>query len=198
MAKKAEMMTLITGPNNEGRACRPMQENPVARPVAGRKTLAGFTLLELVLVMVLICTVLGMASVSLRGFFSSRQTQDAAAQIVALTDFARAQAAAQGRVYRLNLDTRDGRYWLTAQTGGTFVAPASEFGRVFLLPEGTSARWDAPVGVDARGWVPFYPDGRTEGATVLLTGRQGETVQVACSSPVERFQVIAHRAGGGQ
>lgn len=155
-----------------------------------RRSAAGFTLLELILVMVLICTVLGLASVSLRGFFASRQTKDAAAQIVALTEFARAQAAAEGKMYRLNLDTEASRYWLTAETGGTFVMPASEFGRVFVLPEGTSASWDAPTGIHDRGWIPFYPDGRTEAAAIRLTGRQGDTVEVTCSSPAERFQVV--------
>ena len=41
----------------------------------------GFTLIELILVMVILCTVLGMAGPSLRGFFSQRQVEDAAASI---------------------------------------------------------------------------------------------------------------------
>jgi len=151
----------------------------------------GFTLLELVLVMVIICTALGMAAPSLRGFFTSRQTTDAAAQIVALAQYARTSAIAQGRTFRLNVDTRQGAYWLTAQTGGAFQPLASDFGRVFRLPEGTAAVWETPEDAEARGWIVFHPDGRTEAAAIRLVGRQGSSSRVICPSPAERFRVEA-------
>ena len=174
------MTTSITGPSADRRPAR----------------LAGFTLLELVLVMVIICTVLGMAAPSLRGFFASRQTVDAGAQIVALTQYARTEAASEGRVYRLNLDAETGRYWLTAQTGGAFAPLSAEFGRVFCLPEGTTARWNSAGEAASSGWIPFYPDGRTEPADIRLTGRQGDTVQIVCASPAEQFRVVASAHGG--
>jgi len=148
--------------------------------------------------MVIICTVLGMAAPSLRGFFASRRTNDAAAHIVALTKFARAQAAAQGRMYRLNLDVEEDRYWLTAQRGGAFSTLDSRFGRVFLLPDGTRASWEMPADGDLRGWIPFYPDGRTEPTRLHLTGRRGEVVDVVCLSPAERFAVFIPEGGGGR
>ena len=58
----------------------------------------GFTLLELILVMVILSTVLAMAAPSLSGFFGSRQTHDTAAQILALTQLARSQAISEGVV----------------------------------------------------------------------------------------------------
>ena len=75
----------------------------------------GFTLLELILVMVILSTVLAMAAPSLRGFFGSRKTNDTASQILSLTQFARSQAISEGIIYRLNFDTRERTYWLTAQ-----------------------------------------------------------------------------------
>jgi len=160
----------------------------------GKRT--AFTLLELVLVMVIICTVLAMASVSLRGFFGSRRTADAAAQIVALTQFARGRSTAEGRVWRINLDTQEGKYWLTAQEAGTYEKIPSEFGRVFLLPEGTSAKWMAPADAELRGWISFHADGRTEAAHIRLTGRQGQTANIVCAAPAERFRVVLDAAGG--
>ena len=191
------MMTSTTGPSAKGHAPRCAQLERVAGVAGRREPAAGFTLLELVLVMVIICTVLAMAAPSLRGFFASRQTSDAAAKIVALAEFARSQAAAEGRTYHLNLDTENGKYWLTAQEGGSFTMLSSEFGRTFLLPEGTSARWEAPAEAGSRGWIPFYPDGRTEAAAISLTGRQSENVRVVCLSPAEQFQVVVPAAGGG-
>ncbi len=162
-----------------------------ARSWKARQPLAaGFTLLELVLVMVIICTVLAMAAPSLRGFFASRQTADAAAQIVALTHLARSRAVAEGRLYRLNLDVEAGTYRLTVQEGGTFRNLGSEFGRLFSLPDGTLASWEAPAEAVSRGYIQFYPSGRTEPATVRLTGRRGKIVEITCLSPMELFRVV--------
>jgi len=195
------MTTLTTGPSGETRAPRRARPAPAGLRSAHSRgrvchtRAAGFTLLELILVMVIICTVLAMASPSLRGFFASRATHDAAAQMVALAQFARAQAAAEGRVYRLNLDSENGQYWLTRQEQGAFAPLPSEFGRVFSLPEGTSASWDTSTGADAPDRVSFYPDGRAEAARIHLTGRQGEALDVVCGSPAELFRVVAPDAG---
>jgi prepilin-type N-terminal cleavage/methylation domain-containing protein len=151
----------------------------------------GFTLLELVLVMMIICTVLAMAAPSLRGFFASHQTQDAAACIVALAGFARSQAIAEARVYRLNFDTEQGTYWLTAQSTGAFELLGTEFGRTFLLPEGTELNFESGEAAGQSSYVDFYPTGRVDPATITLTGRRGDTVVVACASATEQFHVVA-------
>lgn len=154
------------------------------------KTPGGFTLLELVLVMVIITTTLAMASVSLRGFFASRETFDAARQFVSLAHYARAQAAAEGRTYRLNLDAAENKYWLTAGLGGAFERLANEFGRDFLLPEGATATWEHPTDAPERPWIEFHPDGRSETVRILFVGRSGDAARVVCKSPAERFAVV--------
>lgn len=147
---------------------------------------AGFTLLELILIMVVICTVLAVAAPSLRGFFASRQTADEAAHIVALTQFARSQAVTEGRVYRLNFDLERGVYWLTSERGGTFVALDNEIGRRFFLPAGMRAGWLD----EDRDHVAFYADGGTDAATLQLVGLQGEVLEVTCSSPAGGYRVV--------
>ena len=154
------------------------------------------TLLELILVMLIICTVLGMAAPSLRGFFGSRQTADAVAEIVALTQYARSYATAEGKVYRLNFGLDEGTYWLTTTQGGAFGKLTDEFGREFHLPDGTTARWEKAPGTPARDYIAFYPDGRTEAATLRLTGRRGAAFDVVCLSPAEGFRVKTVTEGG--
>jgi type II secretion system protein H len=158
---------------------------------------AGFSLLELILVMMIMCMALAAAAPSLRGFFASRQTWDAAGQIVALAHYARSQAAAEGRTYRLNVDRHRGAYWLTAQTPTGYESPAREFGRVFKAPAGATISWES-AGPDAamRDWIAFYPDGRSEAVRLRLTGQQGEAVDVVCRSPAEPFEAV--RAGQEQ
>ncbi len=172
------MTTSTTGPRNRPRGVR-----------------AAFTLLELVLVMMLICTVLAMAAPSLRGFFASRETADTASSLVALTQLARSQAIAEGAPYRLNLDAGSGRYWLTVQQAGAFVNLTSDFGRIFHLPDGVQAELDVDGASADRDYVTFYPDGRTEPAVIHLEGRQGDRADVECDAPAESFRVTTPKEG---
>jgi type II secretion system protein H len=151
---------------------------------------SGFTLLELILVMVIISTVLAMAAPSLRGFFSSRKTDDAVFQIIALTKLARAQAITEGRVYRFNMDTDESKYWLTVRDAGVFSQLNKEFGRKFLLPEGTSVQFEKENKEKDEPYIEFYPQGRTETSTIRLTDRRGDVFEIACLSPTEQFRMV--------
>ena len=151
----------------------------------------GFTLLELIVVLALVSMLLGLAAPSLRGFFASRQTADAAAQMLALTQLAGSRAAARGDVYRLNIDLETNTYWLTVQEEGEFVDLGSEFGRHFRFPEGTTVRVEMLSGGEPIPYVDFYPTGRTEEAVIELTGRQGEVYQVVCESATEAFRILS-------
>jgi len=148
--------------------------------------------MELVLVLVVVSVVLALSAPSLRGFFASRQTDDAARTMLALIQWGQSQAAAQGRPCRLNVDPANGTYWLTVQRGGAYVDVESEMGRRFQLPEGATVtvRSDS-VGDDAHPCVQFYPNRRSDVAVIEITGRQGEVFQVACPSATEPFRVIA-------
>ena len=41
-----------------------------------------------------------------------------------------------------------------------------------------------------RDYVSFFPDGRTEPATITLSGVQGEHVEIKCVSPTESFRIV--------
>jgi type II secretion system protein H len=156
-----------------------------------RHTPGGFTLLELIVVLVLISTVLAIAAPSLRGFAHGRQTADAAARILSLTHLARSRAISRGCVHRLNVDAQMGTYWLSMQQGGAFVEIEDDFGREFRLPGGVSVKVDSPSADEPVPYVEFHPDGRCEAATIQLTGGRGEILQVTCASPSERFRIVS-------
>ena len=142
--------------------------------------------------MLVICTVLAMAAPSLKGFFASRRGADAAATLVALTGYARSQAISEGRTYRMNVDSKAGTYFLTAQNGGTYGAPHTEFGQVFQFPAGDQVELvvDGVDPAQGQDYVSFFPDGRTQPATITLSGLQGERVVVKCLSATEPFRVV--------
>jgi len=157
----------------------------------------GFTLLELILVMVILSTVLAMAAPSLRGFFTSRQTQDAAAQLLALTQLARSQAICEGTGFRLNLDAGQGQYWLTSWQRGTFEKLTTEFGRVFTLPKGTVMQLDGAEQDGDEAFVSFAPQGTTTAARIRLIDRRGQIVDVMCPAATESFYILTGKQNNG-
>jgi Tfp pilus assembly protein FimT len=155
------------------------------------------TLLELILVMAIICTVLAMAAPSLRGFFASRRTHNAAARMLALMKACRSRAISEGRIYRFNLDAEEGVFWMSVRQEGVFRELPSEFGRRFDLPEATTAsREDLAPGSPAH--VQFHPDGRADRVLIRLTGQGGEVVELTCPSATEFYEIRSPLAEGNE
>jgi type II secretion system protein H len=154
--------------------------------------LEGFTLLELILVMVIISTVLAMAAPSLRGFFSSRKIHDAAANVLSLVRYARSQAIAEGVTYRLNFDSDKGVYWLTSNKEGAFSGLKNEFGREFMLPDDTTVQLETEKKEkgDAEKYIAFFPQGMAECATITLTDRAGDVIEILSPSPAEAYRIV--------
>jgi Tfp pilus assembly protein FimT len=140
--------------------------------------------------MVILSTVLAMAAPSLRGFFASRQINDAAAQILALKQYARSQAISEGIVYRLNFDTQQRTYWLTAQRAGVFAQPNTEFGQVFELPKDMVMELEQLEKKDRDVFLAFTPHGTVTPGTVRLIDRGGRALEVTCPTATESFSII--------
>jgi len=151
------------------------------------------TLLELILVMVILSTVLAMAAPSLRGFFASRRIEDTAAQILALTQLARSQAVSEGIVYRLNFDTRQRTYWLTAQRAGAFEELGSGLGQVFTLPKDVNVELEEIEEEDGDTFLVFTPFGTVTAGTIRLIDRRGQAIDVTCPTVTESFSIEQSR-----
>jgi hypothetical protein len=137
--------------------------------------------------MVIICTLLGAASPSLRGFFISRKTDDTAARILAVTRLARSRAISEGRVYRLNFDLRQRTVFLTAPGEGGFRQIESSLGVAFRLPDEVEVEVADAYG--SRDYLDFFPDGRAEPAMIRVTDVKGGVAEVVCAAPTEAFVV---------
>src|SRR6476620_9764924 len=64
------------------------------RPAQNLRRTNGFTLIELILVMLLLTIIVGTAMPSVRGFLGWSRSRDAIAQIIAMTQYAKSKAAA--------------------------------------------------------------------------------------------------------
>ncbi len=152
--------------------------------------LGGFTLLELILVMVILSTVLAMAAPSLRGFFGSRKTHDEAAQLLALTQYARSQAISEGIIYRLNFDTNERTYWLTSQHAGVFEELETEFGYTFTFPNDIAVELEDVDKDDDEMFFAFTPQGTVTAGTIRLIDRRGLVLEITCPTVTESFSIV--------
>lgn len=159
----------------------------------------GFTLLELVLVLMLIGIVLGMAAPSLRGWARGSKLRDASDQFVSVARYARSQAIATGQTHRISINSEGTGYELLIQSGEEFTAPEGGIGPEFELLEGLQIRLvqrspeaDARIaqGGSSDATIDFFPTGRVEVAQVRISGPENDGFDILCATPSEGFRVL--------
>ena len=158
-----------------------------------RLTTSGFTLVELLLVMVIIAVMVAIVAPSLSGFAIGRKTNFAAVQLVAMAKYARSQAINEGRTYRLNIDASTApAVWLTIDQSGQYVAPTNSWGNRVQLADGLTLRTDLTPQPPNGTYIDFHPDGRTgdNPAHVWISDTQGRVIELACLSPTELFRIL--------
>ena len=156
----------------------------------------AFTLFELVLVLVMISILMAVAAPSLRNSFAGWRARDATEDLFTLTRLARERAIADRTVYRLNIDTRGGTYWIQVQDGERFVATGTDFGQIARFPDGMRVELSRADGVVAGSWIDFHPNGRTDPATIRLTNSLNELTVIHCPSPAETFRILTNEEAG--
>ena len=156
-----------------------------------RRKQSGFTLLELVLVMVIIAIALSAAVPMLQGWSRVRDLNNAADQFVQFTRLARAQAAADGVIYRLNIDANSGTYQLTKQDDQKFITMATDLGDVQRMPVGFRIELTPAAGqTSSSSAIDFYPTGRTQPSTIRISAPSGDSRVVNCPAAAEQFVIV--------
>jgi general secretion pathway protein H len=156
---------------------------------------AGFTLLELVLVLLIISVAIAIVMPSLSNTARGRRVGDTAAQLVTLTNYAHNQAISEGKLYRLNLQPNGSGFWLTMQQDdGQFVELGQEMGQRVDVPEDLRLETDLPRQQDGGTYVTFRPNGRCEPAPVnfRVSDGAGGVTQITCESSTELFHIVVN------
>ncbi|OFV88605.1 MAG: hypothetical protein A3J75_05355 [Acidobacteria bacterium RBG_16_68_9] len=148
---------------------------------------AGFTLIEVSLVLMILGVLLGLMVPRLRDPAHADIVSHARRLAVTLR-FVRHEAILNGRTYRLNYDLTDHRYWVTSAESEDDLA---EFGReggilakaVTLPPplgfSDVNLPWTAGRVHEGYGFTTFYPDGVVDLTLVHLdNGREAYTLLV--------------------
>jgi prepilin-type N-terminal cleavage/methylation domain-containing protein len=132
---------------------------------------AGFTLLELLVVTLILSVLVALSVPQFRGTFRHLQLQVFASDVATLLTYASRRAVARGEVLRIQFDVKGRRYWLAraeeasatheASPAEKFEQVSGKFGRVASAPGSISFTSSAPE-------VTFYPDGRADRFEMLI------------------------------
>jgi len=157
----------------------------------------GFTLLELLIVMIIIV----IAAFAVRPTFGKaiegNQERTALRQLVGFFQLARTQSVAKGRLVRLTFEPMEATFAAEVQTepdrDPTVFDPMRLLGRSGIqLPDSLSVSRLAIGGQEVsardRADIYFYPDGRTDGVSMLLADDYGREVLVEVSSATGRVR----------
>jgi prepilin-type N-terminal cleavage/methylation domain-containing protein len=143
----------------------------------------GFTLLELIMVMVILAIAAAIVVPTLRGFALSRATESATEQVLTLAHYGRTQAINEGRNFHLNFDTRAGQVWLTAldQNTNTYIPPTNEYGDRYTLPRGISLTVD----VDPQPNTGLVQPASIQQSTVTPTPLYGQPIAAQSNAIIQ-------------
>ncbi|HVT90927.1 MAG TPA: GspH/FimT family pseudopilin [Tepidisphaeraceae bacterium] len=163
---------------------------------------SGFTLLELVLVMMIACIVMAVAAPRLRGWSHGADMTNTADQILMLMRYAQSHAVTQATTYRVEFDNAaPPHFWLSVQQGSgysdasNFLEVNDSFGAKYKMPEGVQfelrkAAVASAAQNSAANSIDFYPTGRTQPATLTLRNSLEYTVVIESTTPTESFHVV--------
>jgi type II secretion system protein H len=136
---------------------------------ADRWARAGFTLVELILVMGLLAAVMAMAAPSLSRFFRGRNLAGEAGRFLALTEFARSEAVSQGLAAAIWIEPETRRFGVETRT------PWEDAGRArrsYQLQRDVAFQSDNLSGAAGQEQevIVFAPDGFLEADSIQWIG----------------------------
>ena len=141
--------------------------------------------------LVILTIAMAMAAPALRNFWKGNRVKDAGDQLAYITRLARTQAISDGAIYRLGIDPNGDGYALYKQQAEGFVLIPSDN---FALPEETHVEVMKPDG--ASDHIDFFPNGRTEPASIRLSASGYSDIILTCPSPTEMFSLASAEGGG--
>lgn len=151
-----------------------------------RKCHHGFTLLEILLVVVIVAIVVSIATPQFRKSLTTIQLANTTQDIATLMRFLRAKASTEKINCQLKFDIAGGEYFSQQVSGGKIV----RFGSSRPIPQGINI-------TSTVNPVKFYSDGSIDKVTIYLFKGKGEfykDLQKALSDELElgKVQTVAH------
>jgi Tfp pilus assembly protein FimT len=163
------------------------------------KRRGGFTLIELILVMIVLFTIATIVAPRFSDFFPSFQVRKSSERILAWARKARADAAVTGVRQRLVIDPSNRKFWIEYEARpmkepGKFTLLAGAWGEE-SIPEGVAFESIEDADSDpSRGgmkFVEFRPDGTSSEATIVLSNDSGDRQTVRVEAATSKVYIKA-------
>ncbi len=141
----------------------------------------GFTLIEVLLVVVIVTIMVAIATPLFRNTLTTIQVDSTAQDITQLMRFLQAKAAAERVTCQLKIDVTAGQY----QAGQLTGAKSTSLGQARKIPEGVNV-------IATKNPAFFYPDGTIDEVTVyIFRGKKGfyQDLQSAVSKEIDLGQI---------
>jgi prepilin-type N-terminal cleavage/methylation domain-containing protein len=159
---------------------------------------AGFTLIELVLVMAILIVVLSMSGASLTSFFKGRTLESEGQRFLALTRYAQNRAVSEGLPMSLWIEPGAKKYGLEIATS---FAEMDDRAKEFSLGRDLEikAEWlsAAPIRRNANEIIlSFTPDGyidETNPELITIKEKNGESVFIGLSRNRLNYEITTNR-----
>lgn len=146
---------------------------------------AGFTLFELLVVLILVGAASAVVVTSFTAGFGSIQLETSTRDLITHMRKARSDAVTQQAVRRIIFFVKEDPY---STDGYVFADDYGQEIHAFFLPRGISLQQE----LELTGEISFYPNGRSSGGTVSLVNEKGKGLTIDVD-PITGFGKLRKR-----
>lgn len=132
---------------------------------------AGFTLVELLLVVLIMGILVGISTPLFKNTYYDFQLTDTAQRISGLVRFAQASAIVERAKFRINFNSEKTKYWLEKESDpakpNEFLRISGKFGRANSVPQDIKIEYENDT-------ITFYPDGSADEAVIYFRNKNNK------------------------